>query len=56
MTSDANVNEIQSHMSKVPGVMSNDIDLTTRRGRFQYDSNRIGPRDIIKQLNVRIRS
>lgn len=42
-------------MSKVPGVMSNDVDLSTGRGRFQYDSNSIGPRDIIKHLNVSIR-
>ncbi|CAF3388099.1 unnamed protein product [Rotaria socialis] len=45
------VNKIQNHMSRIPGISSASIVLLTNRGKFQYDSSIIGPRDILKHIS-----
>ncbi|CAF1413151.1 unnamed protein product, partial [Rotaria sordida] len=50
MTCASCVNKIQNHMNKIPGITSVDIALLTNRGRFQYDSSIIGPRDILHHI------
>ncbi|CAF3380861.1 unnamed protein product [Rotaria sp. Silwood1] len=50
MTCASCVNKIQNHMAKISGITSANVVLLTNRGRFQYDSSIIGPRDILKHI------
>ncbi|CAF1246474.1 unnamed protein product [Adineta ricciae] len=50
MTCASCVNKIQNHMTKIPGIKSVNVVLLTNRGRIQYDSSIIGPRDILKHI------
>ncbi|UJR35789.1 hypothetical protein I4U23_028537 [Adineta vaga] len=51
MTCSSCVDKIQNHMSKIPGITSVNVVLLTNRGRIQYDSSIIGPRDILKHIS-----
>ena len=53
MTCASCVNKIQNHMIKIPGITSVNVVLLTNRGRIQYDSSIIGPRDILKHITVK---
>lgn len=50
MTCSSCVYKIESTMVKLHGVVSAKVALTTRRGKFFYDSEKTGPRDIIKAV------
>ena len=50
------VNKIEDYMSKIPGISSASVVLLTNRGKFQYDSSIIGPRDILKHISVKTKS
>jgi Cu+-exporting ATPase len=52
MTCASCVNKIENHMKKIPGITTVNVVLLTNRGRIQYDSSIIGPRDILKHLTV----
>lgn len=41
---------IESSLLKVRGVIAACVALSTNRGKFTYDSDRIGPRDIIERI------
>ncbi len=53
MTCASCVRKIETSIGKLPGIRSADVALLTHRGRFKYDSSQIGPRDIIRELDVR---
>ncbi|XP_045469108.1 copper-transporting ATPase 1 isoform X3 [Harmonia axyridis] len=50
MTCSSCVYKIESSVVKLQGVFSAKVALTTRRGKFLYDSEKTGPRDIIKAI------
>ncbi len=52
MTCASCVRKIETSMRKLPGVHSAEVALLTHRGRFKYDASQIGPRDIIRELDV----
>jgi Cu+-exporting ATPase len=52
MTCASCVNKIENNLSKIPGITSVSVVLLTNRGRIQYDSSIIGPRDILKHITV----
>lgn len=52
MTCASCVNKIENNLKKLPGILSASVVLLTNRGRIQYDSSVIGPRDILKYLTV----
>jgi len=52
MTCASCVTKIETDMSKIPGITSVNVVLLTNRGRIQYDSSIIGPRDILKHITV----
>lgn len=52
MTCASCVVKIENHMRKVAGITTVSIVLLTNRGRIQYDSSIIGPRDILKHITV----
>jgi Cu+-exporting ATPase len=52
MTCASCVNKIETYMRKIPGITSADVVLLTNRGRIQYESSIIGPRDILKHITV----
>jgi copper chaperone CopZ len=54
MTCASCVRKIETSIKKLPGVHSAEVALLTNRGRFKYDSSKIGPRDIIRELDVGI--
>ncbi len=54
MTCASCVRKIEISMKKLSGIHSAEVALLTHKGRFKYDSSKIGPRDIIHQLDVRI--
>lgn len=45
------VNKIETTVKKLKGVLSASVALTTQRGKFKYDLERTGPRDIIDAIN-----
>ena len=53
MTCASCVYKIESSMSKIDGVLEARVALSTQKGRFCYDVDRIGPRQIIDHINVR---
>jgi Cu+-exporting ATPase len=52
MTCASCVRKIETSIQKLPGIYSAEVALLTHRGRFKYDSSKIGPRDIIRELDV----
>ena len=54
MTCASCVRKIETSISKLPGVYSAEVALLTHRGRFKYNASHIGPRDIIRELDVSI--
>jgi Cu+-exporting ATPase len=52
MTCASCVTKIENNLSKIPGITSVSVVLLTNRGRIQYDSSIIGPRDILKHITV----
>lgn len=52
MTCASCVRKIETSMTKVTGVYSAEVALLTHRGRFKYNASQIGPRDIIRELEV----
>ena len=50
MTCTSCISLIESSLLKVRGVTSASVSLSTNRGKFTYDSDKIGPRDIIERI------
>jgi Cu+-exporting ATPase len=46
------VNKIETSIMKMKGMISANVALTLHAGRFKYDSEVTGPRDIIDELKV----
>jgi len=51
MTCASCVNKIESAVKKLPGVRSAMIALATQRGKFKYDVETTGVRDIVECVN-----
>ncbi|XP_033222074.1 copper-transporting ATPase 1 isoform X2 [Belonocnema kinseyi] len=51
MTCASCVNKIESTIKKLSGVQSSRVALATQRGKFKYDSDKIGVRDILECIN-----
>ena len=54
MTCASCVHHIESHLVKQPGIISATVALATSKGKFVYDTEVTGPRDIIEDINVSI--
>lgn len=52
MTCSSCVHRIESNMMEKTGVLSASVSLTTSRGTFTFDPAIIGPRDVIKTVEV----
>ena len=50
MTCSSCVALIETSLLKVRGVTLASVSLSTNRGKFSYDSDKIGPRDIIERI------
>jgi len=46
------VHHIESSIVKESGIISATVALATSKGRFVYDTEATGPRDIIDHINV----
>ncbi len=53
MTCASCVRKIETSISKLSGIHSAEVALLTHRGRFKYNPSQIGPRDIIRELDVK---
>ncbi|XP_051172178.1 copper-transporting ATPase 1 isoform X3 [Leptopilina boulardi] len=51
MTCASCVNKIESNVKKLPGMQMANVALATQRGKFKYDSDKIGVRDILECIN-----
>ncbi|XP_072758605.1 copper-transporting ATPase 1 isoform X2 [Anoplolepis gracilipes] len=51
MTCASCVNKIESTVKKLPGIRSAVVALATQRGKFKYDAEKIGVRDIVESIN-----
>ena len=56
MTCASCVHHIESHLMKQPGIISATVALATSKGKFVYDTEVTGPRNIIEDINVSIGS
>lgn len=52
MTCASCVHNIESFMMRQPGVVSAHVALATSKGKFAYDTEATGPRDIIEMITV----
>lgn len=52
MTCSSCVHAIESNVSKIPGVVSASVSLATQRGRFTFDADRTGPREILDRIHA----
>ncbi|XP_017781998.1 PREDICTED: copper-transporting ATPase 1 isoform X2 [Nicrophorus vespilloides] len=50
MTCSSCVHKIESHVSKMDGVINATVALTTHKGKFRYDPEVTGPRNIIEAI------
>ena len=53
MTCASCVRKIESSIGNLRGIHSAEVALLTHRGKFKYDPSQIGPRDIIRELDVK---
>lgn len=51
MTCASCVNKIESTVKRLPGIRSAVVALATQRGKFKYDAEKIGVRDIVESIN-----
>ncbi|CAF4352390.1 unnamed protein product [Rotaria sp. Silwood2] len=51
MTCSSCESKIETLIGNLPGINSAEVSSVTHRGRFRYDSSKIGPRDIIRKLD-----
>ncbi|KAI4498530.1 hypothetical protein M0802_006465 [Mischocyttarus mexicanus] len=51
MTCASCVNKIESTVKKLPGIHSASVALATQRGKFKYDAEVMGIRDIVDSIN-----
>ncbi|KAL6433052.1 hypothetical protein ACFW04_006384 [Cataglyphis niger] len=51
MTCASCVNKIESTVKKLPGIRSAVVALATQRGKFKYDVEKTGIRDIVESIN-----
>ena len=54
MTSAADVSLIEGQMMKRPGMVSAVVTLANSKGRFTYDTEATGPRNVIDAVQVEI--
>ena len=52
MTCASCVSKIEGQVGKQPGVISVSVALATSKGRFTYDTEVTGPRNIMKHVEV----
>ena len=52
MTCASCVHNIESNIRKRHGILSAAVALATEKGKFVYDNEATGPRDIIDAINV----
>lgn len=46
------VNKIETHILRINGVSKASVSLTTQRGKFEYNSEETGPREITEGINA----
>ncbi|ODN04912.1 Copper-transporting ATPase 1 [Orchesella cincta] len=51
MTCSACVNSIEKHVTKLKGVLSAEVSLALSSGRFKFNQELTGPRDILDEIN-----
>lgn len=51
MTCASCVNKIETTVKKLPGIYSANVALSTQRGKFKFDPETTGVRDIIECIN-----
>lgn len=51
MTCASCVNKIESTVKRLPGIQSAVVALATQRGKFKYNAEKIGVRDIVESIN-----
>ena len=54
MTCSSCVRKIETSIRNLPGIHGAEVALLTHRGKFKYDPSKIGPRDIMNALTVRL--
>lgn len=51
MTCGSCVYKVESEVSEIPGVSSAKVDLTSKSGKFTFDSSKLSGEDIVKKIN-----